>query len=97
MCAAKKRRLLIDGADLPRRSQLQLSRRDVLTGIVRSNARDGVLVLGGSVEVDGAVSNNARHGISIFNSGTAIVDDGAVVASNSANGVLVEDGTVTEI
>jgi len=63
-------------------------------GIVRSNARDGVLVLGGSVEVDGAVSNNARHGISIFNSGTAIVDDGGVVASNSANGVLVEDGTV---
>jgi hypothetical protein len=66
----------------------------LILGVVRSNARDGVLVLGGSVELDGVISNNARHGISVFNSGTAIVDDGAVVASNSANGVLVEDGTV---
>jgi hypothetical protein len=63
-------------------------------GVVRLNARDGVQVMGGSVELDGVVSNNARHGVSIFNSGTAVVDDGAVVASNAANGVLVEDGTV---
>jgi hypothetical protein len=53
-----------------------------------------VQVGGGSVEVDGVISNNARHGISIFNSGTATVDDGGIVASNAANGVLVEDGTV---
>jgi hypothetical protein len=32
-------------------------------GVVRSNGLDGVSVMGGSVEVDGAVSNNARHGI----------------------------------
>ena len=46
--------------------------------VVRSNARDGVEVVGGSVEVDGAVSNNARHGITVFDSGTAIIDDGGV-------------------
>src|SRR5215469_5181718 len=62
--------------------------------VVGSNARDGVQVGSGSADVDGVISNNARHGISVFNSGTAILDDGAVVASNAANGVLVEDGTV---
>jgi len=58
------------------------------------NARDGVQVGSGSADVDGVISNNARHGISVFNSGAAIADDGAVVASNAANGILVEDGTV---
>ena len=42
----------------------------------------------------GVISNNARHGVSVFNSGTAILDTGAVVASNAADGVLVDDGTV---
>ena len=52
-------------------------------------------VFAGGVRVAGGViSNNARHGISVFNSGTAILDTSAVVASNTANGVLVEDGTV---
>jgi hypothetical protein len=64
-------------------------------GVVGSNARDGVRVLGGVVRVFGAViSNNAEYGISVFNSGTAVLDTGAVIASNGANGVLVEDGTV---
>jgi hypothetical protein len=63
-------------------------------GVVKSNGRDGVQVLGGSARVSGGViSNNARYGISVFN-GTAILDTGAVVASNGSNGVLVEDGTV---
>jgi hypothetical protein len=51
-------------------------------------------VASGSADVDGVISNNARHGISVFDSGAAIVDDGAVVASNAANGILVEDGIV---
>jgi hypothetical protein len=63
--------------------------------VVKSNARDGVQVFGGSVRsLGGVISNNGRHGISVFNSGTAILDTGAVVAANGANGVLVEDGTV---
>jgi hypothetical protein len=63
--------------------------------VVGSNARDGVQVFGGTLRsLGGVISNNARHGISVFNSGTAILDTGVVVASNAANGVLVEDGTV---
>jgi hypothetical protein len=62
--------------------------------VVRSNARDGVAVFGGSVRSIGVISNNGRHGISVFNNGTVILDTGAVVAANAANGVLVEDGTV---
>ena len=62
--------------------------------VLRSNARDGVAVFGGSVRSIGVISNNGRHGISVFNNGTVILDTGAVVASNAANGVLIEDGTV---
>jgi len=62
--------------------------------VVRSNARDGVALFGGSVRSIGVISNNGRHGISVFNNGTVILDTGAVVAANAANGVLVEDGTV---
>lgn len=63
--------------------------------VIRSNARDGVRVFGGTVRsLGGVISNNGEHGISVFNSGTAILDTGAVVASNAVNGVLVEDGTV---
>jgi hypothetical protein len=67
----------------------------ILNGIVRSNARDGVNVFSGTARaVGGVISNNARYGISVFNSGTAILDTGAVVASNAADGVLVENATV---
>jgi hypothetical protein len=62
--------------------------------VVKSNERDGVAVFGGSVRSVGVISNNGRHGISVFNNGTVILDTGAIVASNAANGVLVEDGTV---
>jgi hypothetical protein len=67
----------------------------VLNGIVRSNARDGVQVFSGTARaVGGVISNNARYGVSVFNSGTAILDTGAVVASNAGNGVFVENATV---
>jgi hypothetical protein len=65
------------------------------SGVIRSNAQDGVQVFSGVVRVAGGViSNNARYGISVFNGGTAILDTGAVVAANAANGVRVRDGTV---
>ena len=63
--------------------------------VVKSNARDGVRVFGGSFRsLGGVISNNGGQGVSVFNSGTAILDTGTVVAANAANGVLVEDGTV---
>jgi len=65
------------------------------SGVVRSNARDGVQVFSGTVRVAGGViSDNARYGISVFNSGTAVLDTGAAVAANAMDGVFVEDGTV---
>jgi hypothetical protein len=52
-------------------------------------------VFSGTVRVvGGVISDNARHGVSVFNSGTAILDTGVVVASNAANGVFVENATV---
>ena len=67
----------------------------ILNGIVRSSARDGINVSSGTARAAGGViSNNARYGVSVFNSGTAILDTGAVVTSNAANGVLVENATV---
>jgi hypothetical protein len=67
----------------------------ILNGIVRSNAQDGVRVFSGTARAAGGViSNNARYGVSVFNSGTAILDTGAVVASNATNGVFVENATV---
>ena len=63
--------------------------------VVSSNARDGVRVFGGSARtLGGVISNNGGHGISVFNSGTAVLDTSTLVASNAANGVLIEDGTV---
>jgi hypothetical protein len=54
-----------------------------------------VRVFGGSARsLGGVISNNGGEGVSVFNSGTAILDTGTVVASNAMNGVLVEDGTV---
>src|SRR6516162_4695675 len=62
--------------------------------VVKSNARDGVRVFGGSFRsLGGVISNNGGQGVSVFNSGTAILVTGTVVASNAMNGVLVEDGT----
>ena len=64
-------------------------------GVVGPNGRDGVRANGGVVHVQGGViSNNGEYGISVFHSATAILDTGSFVASNAANGVLVEDGTV---
>lgn len=65
-------------------------------GVVTSNGKDGVQVYGGSLrDRGGVILGNARHGVSVFNSGTAILEGGANIASNAANGVFVMDGTVT--
>jgi hypothetical protein len=54
-----------------------------------------VQVYGGSARVfGGVISSNARYGISVFNGGTAILDDGAVITANAMDGVFVEDGTL---
>jgi hypothetical protein len=45
-------------------------------GVVGSNGRDGVRVNGGVVHVQGVISNNAEYGISVFNSGTAVLHTG---------------------
>ncbi len=66
------------------------------SAIVRSNAGDGVEVFGGSFHANGGVvTGNSGNGISVYNSGTALLNGNANVASNAGNGVLVWDGSVT--
>ena len=66
------------------------------SAVVQSNALDGVQVFGGSLQVfGGVVTGNSGNGISVFNSGTALLTNGAEISSNAADGVFVEDGTVS--
>lgn len=42
-----------------------------------------------------SLTRNSANGISVFNSGTALLEKDTEISSNAADGVFVEDGTVS--